>query len=436
MFLSVKDFLCRERVPCILVCVLFMARLLVLVQLGPMYSIESDDLSYVKSGIHLANTGMLVMHAKTPSAQIMPGLPAVIALASLVLGECRRLWLGLELLWIAMGSMAGWFLYKSARLFVPTWCAVLAVLPLLRPDFLLIDNVILTETPFTLCFTALIYFTFMMGRSDKKRYFVGCAIAYFAALFLRANIGPYPIFAGLYLLGVRYSFKKLLRQGLILAGILLCLLTPWTIRNYIQFDAFIPLTHGAGNPALLGTYQGRGYPEDDELDYATNVDEVVRERYAKYYNDDGTVPERYQQYVNLGADGVKAAYRMRVWRETNPRDFYLSYIVLKPLRMMNDVFYVDTLWNITIDMMVQLQRKDTLLCVCALIILLISRVARPQMLYLLGLYMGNVWLYCTTFAYGRYNISLMPARFLFISLGLYGLTELIKRLRRLVRDKI
>ncbi len=436
MFLSVKDFFRRERIPFILTGILFAVRLLVLVQLGPTYSLGSDDLSYVNSGIHLANTGTLVMHAKTPSAQIMPGLSAVIALASLALGEGRLLWLGLKLLWIAMGSMTGWFLYKSARLFVPAWCAVIAVLPLLRPDFILIDNIILTETPFTLCFTALIYFTFMMGCSEKKRYFVGCATAYFAALFLRANIGLYPVFAGLYLLGVRYSFKKLLRQGLILAGILLCLLTPWTIRNYIQFDAFIPLTHGAGNPTLLGTYQGRGYPEDDDLDYVSNVGEVVRERYAKYYNDDGTVPERYQQYVNLAADGVKAAYRMRVWRETNPRDFYLSYIVLKPALMMSDVFYRDTLWDIKRDMVLQLQQVDAFLCVCALIILLISRVARPQMLFLLALYMGNVWLYCITFAFGRYNISLMPARFLLISLGFYGLAELIKRLWRFASNKI
>jgi len=58
----------------------------------------------------------------------------------------------------------------------------------------------------------------------------------------------------------KYGIKKLLKQGLIIACVLLCFIVPWSIRNYIHYDAFIPLTYGAGNPMLLGTYQGVGLP--------------------------------------------------------------------------------------------------------------------------------------------------------------------------------
>lgn len=93
------------------------------------------------------------------------------------------------------------------------------------------------------------------------------------ALMLKANIGIYPLFAAIYLLVVKYDFKVLLKQGLILACALLCFMIPWSIRNYIQFQAFIPLTYGSGNPKLLGTYQGEGYPADETLDYETNVEQ-------------------------------------------------------------------------------------------------------------------------------------------------------------------
>ncbi len=53
----------------------------------------------------------------------------------------------------------------------------------------------------------------------------------------------------------------MVKQALISVLVLFVVLGPWWARNYIQFDKFIPLTAGAGNPLLLGTYQGEGYPQ-------------------------------------------------------------------------------------------------------------------------------------------------------------------------------
>lgn len=106
---------------------------------------------------------------------------------------------------------------------------------------------------------------------------------------LKANIALYPLFALVYLLVVKYDWKLLAKQCVVLAGIVLCFVVPWSIRNYVQFHAFVPLTYGAGNPTLLGTYQGEGFPSDDILDYETNVERVAEEKYADYYDDAGKV---------------------------------------------------------------------------------------------------------------------------------------------------
>ena len=83
-------------------------------------------------------------------------------------------------------------------------------------------------------------------------------------------------------------------------------------------NAFIPLTYGAGNPALLGTYQGYGFPSDESLDYKTNVDDIAKEKFAKYYNKDGTVKnEAIQRYIALEMDGIKADYRISEWKKSN-----------------------------------------------------------------------------------------------------------------------
>lgn len=423
------DFFRREWLPCILVLILLAARLCALNELNATYSVGSDDISYMRSGIHLAKTGMLTMHERDiPTAQIMPGMSVLIAGFYLVLGEGNALWLGLKLFWVCMGALVGWFTYHSVRLYAPAWCAAAATLLLLRTDFIWADNLILTETPTMLCLSIMIYCTLQMGRTGKTRYAVGLGVFYLTAILFRANMAAYIVFAGIYLLCVKYGWRRLLKQGAVLALALLCFLTPWTIRNYHHFQAFIPLTFGAGNPVLLGTYQGEGYPLDEELDYQTNVDDVMRQRYAKYYNADGTVIHNSKKYLELEADGVKAAYRQRVWLERDPASFLRSYLILKPLHMMRGAFYWDRLWDISHNVLKDIQKWLLDLCVVILLTLPFRRENRSQLLFLALFYVGNVLLYCMGFSLDRFNIGLMPAMLVFLGIGVGSLGALWGRL--------
>ena len=76
--------------------------------------------------------------------------------------------------------------------------------------------------------------------------------------------------------------KLLGKQCIALAAVVLCFILPCSVRNYLQFHAFIPLTYGAGNrERRSGTYQGEGYPADEgELDYVKYASTPVREDYA------------------------------------------------------------------------------------------------------------------------------------------------------------
>src|SRR5699024_5944409 len=100
---------------------LLLERLLVLAQLGITYTLESDDLSYVQSGIEFANSGAITMHGPI-SAQIMPGMPVWIGFFSLLFGEGTLLWVVLKLVWICMGVWTACLLYRTILLFAPKWC--------------------------------------------------------------------------------------------------------------------------------------------------------------------------------------------------------------------------------------------------------------------------------------------------------------------------
>lgn len=428
------EFFRREWLPCLLVAVLFGLNLAALRQMGVCHVLNSDDISYVSSGVTLAKTGMYTVHDPVvPSAQAMPGMGVLIACVSLIFGEGKWLWWALKLLWCAMGALTGWFVYHSVRLCAPTWCAAAGTLLLARTDFLWCNNLILTEAPFMLCLSALIYSTLQLGRTGRTRYAVSLGAAYFLGLLIRGNMAVNILFVAVYLLCKKVDRRRLLKQGVCLLLALLCFFVPWTVRNFIQFKAFIPMTYGTGNPILLGTYQGVGYPADEELDYVTNVDEVVPERYAKYYNEDGTVPYRYLKYLELAADGVKASYRQRVWLERDPAGFALSYLVLKPWEMMRGVFYWEELWGIPHSVLKDLQ--TLLLAVCLLVLLTVfaRRKNRPELLLLSAIYLGNLLVYAIGFALDRYNMGLMPAVAIFLGIGLEALASAAGRVARRLR---
>ena len=240
------------------------------------------------------------------------------------------------------------------------------------------------------------------------------------ALMFKANIALYPLFAMCYLLVKKYNVKVFIKQCFILAGMVLCFVIPWSIRNYAHFDAFIPLTYGSGNPMLLGTYQGEGYPEDEELDYEKNVDAVAIEKYSRYYGDNGEIPEEYlKSYVSLEKDGIKARYRLQEWIKKDSLSLINSYLIIKPMSMLDDVFYWDTLWGISYENLQIVRKLDLCVCILAIFLSFYLKKYRKEILFLGGTYLANIYIYSMTFAFSRYAQTLMPLRFIMIGIGCY-----------------
>ena len=383
-------------------------------------------MSYVNSGIVFAHTGTITMHGVL-SAQIMPGMPVLIGVLSLIFGEGRILWFALKILWWTMGALSAFFVYKSVTVFLPKGFGLAATLGFFTVDFVWMDNVILTETPFMLCFCIMIYSTLMMAKN--KNYFWPCAIFYMLALMFKANIAIYPLFAMCYLLLKKYDIKVFAKQCVILAIMVLCFVVPWSIRNYIHYDAFVPLTWGSGNPMLLGTYQGHGYPTDEQLDYETNVNKVAEEKFQDYYDENGELKkDYYAKYIALETDGIKAKYRLKEWADNDILSLIDSYLIVKPLNMLDDVFYWDTLWNIDSSNMLEVRKLDVYLCAFVVFLALYLKKYRKEIGFLAFLYIGNIYVYAMTFSFSRYAATLMPIRFIIVGLGYYLIICFIKKL--------
>lgn len=428
---------------------LLMERLIALRFLGVAYNLKSDDLSYINAGIVFFDTHQITMH-NVLSAQIMPGMPVLIALFVLVFGKGYMLWLSLKITWIIMGILSGLFIYKSIRIFAPKWAATLPVLFLLLPDFVWQDSLILTETPFMLALTIMMYATFRLAETRRFKYFIVCLLSYLFALMLKVNIGVFPVFAGLYLVIKKYDIKLLLKQGFIAFCALMIFVVPWTIRNYALYDAFIPLTYGVGNPMLRGTYQGANHPLDEELDYVTNVDHVMDKLYEKYipkgYNyqavlDGDVYVESYiRKYLRLEYDKVKAEYRKEEWKAKDSSDMLYSYLVHKPMSMIygeQSSFYWKELINGTKSICIISRKIDLVLILLGTIASFIIKKYRAELAFLFAFYLSNIYIYSMTFAFDRYAQPLLVMRYVACGLSLYCLYLLVsKRFRKRTVDAL
>ena len=244
---------------------------------------------------------------------------------------------------------------------------------------------------------------------------------YIICLFIRPNIALYPIFLIIFLLIKKFDFKDLVKKCLIAGIILFCVLTPWMYRNY----KFIPLTYGTGNPLLLGTYQGVGYPSDEELDYK-NVDDKMSKEMKLYLTGNPKEKLYLKKYYALEYDGMKAKYRIGEWWKKDKVSMIKSYLIYKPKEMIYSIFYWKEVLGIKSNSILLIRKIEIILFGLSSILIIITRKYIKEWIFLILLYLSQIVLYSYTFAFSRYAVTLYFIRYLIVGFGLYILYSYFK----------
>lgn len=396
-------------------------------ELGINYNLNSDDVSYIMSGINFRENHIITMHGVT-SAQIMPFLTFLIAGVSCLFGKGFIFMLALKIIWCLMGFFSIIYLYKIIRLFTSQYFAFIGSIFLLTADFIWLNNIILTETPFILFLLMLIYYGIKLANTKKVKYLAIIIITFIICLYIRPNIGLYPIFLFIYLMLKKYDFGKAIKHGIIAGVIVILCLVPWIYRNYQVFHKFIPLTYGMGNPLLLGTYQGVNYPLDSEIDYEKEVLNYAPKELQYYVRNPEKSP-KWAKYYSLEYDGLKAKYRMRKWWQDDKKSFLKSYLIYKPKIMLTDQFYWQEILGVSGSLLALIRKVELILGAICCLFIVVNKKYLAELFFILTLYGYHVVLYSYTFAYGRYAITFFPIIFIIIGIGLKLIVDNLKKFK-------
>ena len=430
---SLRRFLDSDRAIWLVVLLALAERIIMFFIIGSGELHNSDDVAYVQSGIVFAQSGVISVWNPMPTAKIMPAMPVVTGILSMIFGEGEAYINSIRVLWIVLGCITPWVMYKCCCVFLPRPYALFAACAFLLPNWAWVDNAVLTETPYLLFYMLCLYGALRMGEEageGDRGALALFVLGFMAALMFRPNILLFLPFAAAYLLFVKKKkLRQLAKPALCLAAALLVFVIPWSVRNYRLFGEFIPITSGSSNPTMLGTYQGESAPADESLDYETNVYSVVRGEFPDWFDENGSLKEGEGREIVIDRmERLKTSYRLKVWFERDPKGLIWTYLASKPACMLNWVWIwlpAPGLYN-ALRLVSQI---NLLLCVLTALYSFFTGKMRPLVLWLGFSYVLNLFFIALSFASERYAAMFMPLRYMIAAIGLYLAVDFVKNRR-------
>ncbi len=245
-----------------------------------------------------------------PSCFVAPLYPFFLAAVYFLAGVQPLL---VELVQAVLGSVTAWLLYLLVRSYFDHGPALIAfVLALFMPELVVLNTFLYTETVFIFLFVATLWLAVRaLAAPSWKRLAIAGLVAGLVTM-TRGVTLFLPVLLGIALL-LRYRPRAVLRQVTLYGLFFVMPIIPWAIRNYVVFEAFVPIAVGTGDVMWTGNY----LPLDGKYSYGetmalmdsmtAGMNQVQRERRLRQEAIDNIVE---QPWATLGLMGRKM---IRFW---------------------------------------------------------------------------------------------------------------------------
>lgn len=217
--------------------------------LTPDFPMRGDTFTfYDPIAKNLANGTGFWMNGE-PTARVAPAYPFLLSLVYRANGDFKTVQM-IQIFLLAGIAVICYFIARKVG--VTKNAAFLAALSIaLWPYLLFYSKLALTEILFIFFLMGFIYALLALCENPSRKN----AFAAGGILALAVLVRPIILLLPIWLMGCAVFILLALRRKNIIAGwknwlvsfaVFLAILSPWTIRNFIQFDTFIPVTSGLG----------------------------------------------------------------------------------------------------------------------------------------------------------------------------------------------
>jgi 4-amino-4-deoxy-L-arabinose transferase-like glycosyltransferase len=222
----------------------------------------ADGALYHQYARILAAGGGYVNLDGSPAIRWMPGWPALLSLLYRVFGDAPRV--GMLAGALFDGAAAGLVALLGARLFGAATGRRAGLAYALWPGMIAYAATLFVEPLFNLLWVAALALLAAAGSADRRRagLFAAAGLALGLCTWVKAEpptLGPALL---LYLWRVRRSGTDFARAALAVGGVAAAVVAPWTLRNYLAFERFIPTAASGAIGAQLANRPGASGGQD------------------------------------------------------------------------------------------------------------------------------------------------------------------------------
>lgn len=217
---------------------------------GPGYGFAVDEL-FDTLAWNLVAVHQFTLDGVSPAAHVGPLYPVILAVFYALVGH-RPEWVPMLHVLFDLGAM--WCLYRVGTALWGPWVgAWTAALIFLYPAYWTYDPRIRSEALLTCLMSLWLWATVLCGQSSScRRYgFVGIAAG------LTVLCKPVVLVLVLFLIGLIWigtdRWSRRIAHVVVYGATCLLLVAPWSMRNYMLFDQFIPVSAGIGAGLWMGS---------------------------------------------------------------------------------------------------------------------------------------------------------------------------------------
>lgn len=231
-----------------------------------------------------------------------PGYPILLAGLYTLFGERDDIFRLVQLL---LSSFASILVFMFTRRVFETRSAIIAgIMTALSPQFAYYSAIILPDELSAVFVLAGLYFLITAFQDRRLGNAILCGISLGISCWLRSNALLLPIFFAIAVTAIFPRDHRIKVAALLLAAFIVTV-APVTLRNYVVFHSFIPLSLGTGTTFVEGlgdhdAYGRHGVPATDEGVMEMDARQVERpDYYGNLYNPDGIERERRRIKIGL-----------------------------------------------------------------------------------------------------------------------------------------
>jgi 4-amino-4-deoxy-L-arabinose transferase-like glycosyltransferase len=350
-------------------------------------TLSSDDLNYVKSAAVLIKRGIYTFHnLNEPTVFVTPTYPFFLALVFRVFGYSLQGMQAVRIIQAVFSCVTILLTYLIAKELFNERVGLLAsfFVAFYIPNIITV-GFILTETLFTMLLCLLIYLSLFFAKRPAKARFAVLGVLWAVITLCRPTIALYPVMLFIYLFWEkRLKIVEMAKLGGIMFITFAVIMSPWWVRNYMEYGEFIPLAASSGNPFLQGTY----------VNYEQTPENIV------YYKLGKNAFETNKTETEVAKMRIKQEFKRDFAR------YFKWYTIDKAWLLWGTVFYWKGFFKIPLEFVIFCHYVLIYSALCGTLILLFKNLKKYSLIIMLLLYYTAV--HCVYMAFDRYAFPLIP----------------------------